>query len=67
MKQILDKIPRPPGAIPARAQTWLLLGLTAAIVATLLLFPGQPERPLRPAWPRCRAQTPPAHRSGCSP
>ena len=43
MKRILNKIPRPPGAIPARAQTWLLLGLTAVIVIALLMFPGSPE------------------------
>lgn len=43
MKRILNKIPRPTGAIPARAQTWLLLGLTAVIVLALLMFPGSPE------------------------
>ena len=43
MKRILDKIPRPPGAVPARAQTWVLLGLTGVLVLALLLFPGAPE------------------------
>ena len=43
MKRILDKIPRPPGALPARAQTWVLLGLTGVLVVALLLFPGDPE------------------------
>ncbi len=43
MKRILDKIPRPPGAIPARAQTWLLVGLTAAMAVTLVTFPGQAD------------------------
>ena len=43
MKKILDKIPRPPGAIPARAQTWLLLCLTAAIAVTLVSFPGDAD------------------------
>ena len=43
MKRILDKIPRPPGALPARAQTWVLLGLTGVLVLALLLFPGEPE------------------------
>ena len=45
MKRILDRIPRPPGALPARAQTWLLLGLTAAIAITLLTFPGPQPKP----------------------
>lgn len=43
MKRILDKIPRPPGALPPRAQTWVLLGLTGVLVVALLLFPGNPE------------------------
>ncbi len=43
MKRILDKIPRPPGALPARAQTWVLMGLTGVLVLALLLFPGDPE------------------------
>ena len=43
MKRILDKVPRPPGALPARAQTWVLLGLTGVLVLALLLFPGEPE------------------------
>ncbi len=43
MKRILDKIPRPPGALPARAQTWVLLALTGALVLALLLFPGEPD------------------------
>lgn len=45
MKRILNKIPQPPGAIPARAQTWLLVGLTAAIAVTLVSFPGQADGP----------------------
>lgn len=45
MKRILDKIPRPPGSLPAKAQTWLLLGLTAVIAITLVSFPGKTERP----------------------
>ncbi len=45
MKRILDKIPTPPGALPARAQSWLLLGLTAVIVIALLTFPGQADGP----------------------
>ena len=40
MKRILDKIPRPPGSVPARAQTMLLACLTAAIAITLVSFPG---------------------------
>ncbi len=44
MKRILDKIPNPPGALPARAQTWLLLGLTAVIAVTLISFPGQADK-----------------------
>ena len=43
MKRILDKIPRPPGSIPARAQTWLLMCLTAAIAITLVSFPGEAD------------------------
>ncbi len=43
MKRITDKIPRPPGALPARAQSWVLLGLTGVLVLALLLFPGDPE------------------------
>ena len=45
MKRIVDKIPKPPGALPARAQTWLLLGLTAVIAIILLTFPGQADGP----------------------
>lgn len=45
MKRILDKVPRPPGALPAKAQTWLLLGLTAVIAITLISFPGKADRP----------------------
>ena len=44
MKRVVDKIPRPPGALPARAQTWVLLGLTAVIAITLVTFPGQADR-----------------------
>ncbi len=43
MKKILDKIPRPPGPIPARAQTWLLVCLTLAIAITLVSFPGEAD------------------------
>ncbi len=45
MKRILDRIPKPAGALPARARTWLLLGVTAAIVTALLTFPGEPPTP----------------------
>ena len=46
MKRIIDRIPRPAGALPARAQTWLLVGVTAAIVIALLTFPGDsPKSP----------------------
>ena len=45
MKRILNKIPSPPGALPARAQTWLLAGLTAVIAITLVTFPGQADKP----------------------
>ena len=45
MKRILDKIPTPPGALPAKAQTWLLLSLTAVIAITLISFPGKADRP----------------------
>lgn len=41
MKKILNRIPSPPGAIPAKARTWLLVCLTAAIALTLVSFPGQ--------------------------
>lgn len=44
MKRVLDKIPKPPGALPARAQTWVLLGLTSVIAVTLVTFPGQADR-----------------------
>ena len=43
MKTILNRIPRPPGAVPARAQFWVLVGLTGAIAATLVTFPGQAD------------------------
>ena len=43
MKKILDRIPRPPGSIPARAQIWLLVCLTAAIAITLVSFPGEAD------------------------
>ena len=45
IRKVLDRIPRPPGAIPAKAQTWVLAGLTAVIVIALLAFPGQPPDP----------------------
>lgn len=45
MKRILNKIPTPPGALPAKAQTWLLVCLTAAIAITLISFPGKADRP----------------------
>ena len=45
ISKVLDRIPRPPGAIPAKAQTWVLAGLTAVIVIALLAFPGQPPDP----------------------
>lgn len=44
MKKILDKIPRPPGAVPAKAQAWLLVCLTVAIAVTLVSFPGEEDR-----------------------
>ena len=62
MKRILDKIPRPPGAVPARAQTWVLLGLTAVLVLALLLFPGEPEP--RPAGEVAQPAMPGSTRSG---
>ena len=43
MKKILDRIPRPTGAIPARAQMWLLGCLAAVIAITLVSFPGGPD------------------------
>lgn len=45
MKKILNRIPSPPGAIPAKARTWLLVCLTAAIAITLVSFPGQEPAP----------------------
>ncbi len=48
MKHILDRVPRPPGAIPARAQTWLLVGLTAVMAVVFVTFPGQADGPGRP-------------------
>lgn len=45
MKRILNKLPKPPGALPTRAQTWLLLGLTGMIAVILLTFPGQTDGP----------------------
>ena len=62
MKQILDKIPRPPGALPARAQTWVLLGLTGVLVLALLLFPGEPE--VRPAQEAAEIGVPASARTG---
>lgn len=48
MKRIVDRIPRPSGALPAKAQTWLLLAVTAVIALVLLTFPGPPVRPAEP-------------------
>ena len=62
MKRILDKIPRPPGALPARAQTWVLLGLTGVLVLALLLFPGEPEA--RPAQEAAEIGVPASARTG---
>ena len=45
MNRILDRIPRPAGALPAQARTWLLMGVTGAIVIALLTFPGEPPDP----------------------
>ena len=45
MKRVLDRIPRPAGALPEQARTWLLMGVTAAIVIALLTFPGEPPEP----------------------
>ena len=45
MKRILDLIPKPAGALPAQARTWLLMGVTTAIVVALLTFPGEPPEP----------------------
>ena len=45
MKSVLDRMPQPPGALPARAQAWLLAGLTAVIAITLVTFPGQADAP----------------------
>ena len=45
LKKVLDKIPRPPGAIPRQAQNWIIGGVTAVIVIALLAFPGQPPVP----------------------
>lgn len=62
MKRILDKIPRPPGALPARAQTWVLLGLTGVLVLALLLFPGEPET--RPSHDASEIGVPGSARTG---
>ena len=62
MKRILDKIPRPPGALPARAQTWVLLGLTGVLVVALLLFPGDPEA--RPSQDVAEVAVPGSARTG---
>lgn len=48
MKRIVDRIPRPSGALPAKAQTWLLLAVTAVVALVLLTFPGPPVRPAQP-------------------
>lgn len=48
MKRIVDRIPRPSGALPAKAQTWLLLAVTAVVALVLLTFPGPPVRPEQP-------------------
>ena len=45
MKTIRDRIPLPPGAVPARAQTWLLLAVTGTLAIALLAFPGQADKP----------------------
>ena len=45
MKTIRDRIPLPPGALPARAQTWLLLAVTGVLAIALLAFPGQADKP----------------------
>ncbi len=60
MKKILDKVPRPPGAIPARAQAWLLVSLTAAIAITLVTFPGQADDPRAAEAPEGGAAAPSA-------
>lgn len=62
MKRILDKIPRPPGALPARAQTWVLLGLTGVLVLALLLFPGEQE--VRPPQEVAEVGAPASARTG---
>ena len=53
MKRILDRIPKPAGALPAQARSWLLMGVTAAIVIALLTFPGETPEPsaVEPAIP----------------
>ncbi len=48
MKRIVDRIPKPSGALPAKAQTWLLLAVTAVVALVLLTFPGPPVRPAAP-------------------
>ena len=48
MKRIVDRIPRPSGALPAKAQTWLLLAVTAVVALVLLTFPGPPVHPAAP-------------------
>lgn len=43
---VIDRRPVPRGALPRRAQTWLLAGLAVLILAIILLT-GQPERSAR--------------------
>ena len=43
MNRIVDRIPRPAGALPASAQAWVLAGLTAVIAVTLVTFPGKAD------------------------
>ena len=45
MKNILDRIPNPPGALPAQAHKWLLLGLSSLMLLILVSFPGQANDP----------------------
>ena len=51
MKQILNRVPSPPGALPPQAQSWLLAGLAAVIAITLVTFPGQADKPTTDAAP----------------
>ena len=58
MKRIVDRIPKPSGALPAKAQTWLLLAVTAVVAVVLLTFPGPPVRPADPDPAPVAADTP---------